>query len=77
MKLTESGLVFMAGKCGSLQELRLYACSQVTDTCLRAFGKLSQLCLLDLCGGHRATGQCSPSKFSEKSFVFHLRAAGD
>lgn len=57
LKLTEKGLVFMASHCHRLQELRLYACSSVTDRCLQAFGQLAELQLIDLCGGHCITGR--------------------
>lgn len=49
----------MAQCCSLLEELRLYACSQVTDRCLLAFGRLGHLKLIDLCGAHQLTGLIS------------------
>jgi hypothetical protein len=56
MQVTPRGIVSVAENCKQLKELYLYACSQVTDACLVALGKLEDLRLISLCGGTLLTG---------------------
>jgi len=58
MQLTPRGIISVADNCRQLRELYLYACSQVTDACLVAVGKLRELRLISLCGGTLLTGAC-------------------
>lgn len=50
MQVSDAGYTSLAKHCPQLGELRMYACSGITDVSVKAFASLHQLQLIDLCG---------------------------
>ena len=60
LKVTDAGYESVAKHCRLLQELRMYACSGITDRTLVALGcHLAALRVVDICGANSVTGKPS------------------
>ena len=62
LKVTDRGFSSVAKWCKGLQELRVYACSALTDHTLVKLGaNVSSLKVLDCCGANALTGELASS----------------
>ena len=58
LKLSDRGFSSAARRCRGLQDLRMYACSALTDSTLAQLGQnLRELHVLDCCGANALTGE--------------------
>ena len=75
--MTDAGYESVAKHCRLLQELRMYACSGITDRTLLALGKhLGNLRVVDICGANSVRGDPQASARQARSMVCPSKANG-
>lgn len=63
LRVTDAGYESIARHCRQLQELRMYACSGITDRTLAALGAHLALRVVDICGANAVTGRLPGGAF--------------